>query len=68
MQGVNRVIVTKATPIKGAPAAATGDIAAASEHYNRALEALKAGNWPQFGTEMQRLGAELKHPRNPAQH
>ncbi len=32
---------------------------AAAEHYNRALAALKAGNWTEFGAEMQQLGREL---------
>lgn len=35
------------------------ELGPASAHYNRALEALKAGDWTQFGAEMQKLGAEL---------
>ncbi len=38
------------------PGAATTDAAA---HYNRALKALSAGNWTEFGAEMQKLGQEL---------
>ena len=33
-------------------------------HYNRALKALSAGNWTEFGTEMQQLGQDLG--QNPA--
>ena len=40
----------------------------AAEHYNRALEALKAGDWTRFGNEMQLLGNELGHPPNSAVH
>ncbi len=34
-------------------------LTAASEHYTRALQALRAGDWAGFGTEMQKLGATL---------
>jgi uncharacterized membrane protein (UPF0182 family) len=34
-------------------------LTAASEHYTRALQALRAGDWTEFGTEMQKLGATL---------
>jgi uncharacterized protein len=37
----------------GAPAKSAAD------HYSRALEALRAGDWTQFGAEMQKLGAAL---------
>jgi hypothetical protein len=33
--------------------------AGAANHYNRALKALSAGNWTEFGTEMQQLGQDL---------
>jgi uncharacterized membrane protein (UPF0182 family) len=32
---------------------------AAATHYNRALKALGAGNWTEFGSEMQQLGQDL---------
>ena len=38
-----------------------GDLTGASTHYNRALEALKGGDWARFGAEMQQLGQELGH-------
>ena len=31
----------------------------AANHYNRALKALSAGNWTEFGNEMQQLGQDL---------
>jgi uncharacterized protein len=34
-------------------------VKSASEHYGRALAALKAGDWSQFGAEMQKLGEAL---------
>ncbi|HUA34396.1 MAG TPA: UPF0182 family protein [Candidatus Binataceae bacterium] len=35
------------------------DLEQASSHYNRAMDALKQGNWQQFGAEMQKLGQSL---------
>ena len=40
------------------PAALTS----ASDHYTRALQALRAGDWTQFGAEMQKLGSALGQP------
>jgi uncharacterized protein len=40
------------------PAALTS----ASEHYTRALLALRAGDWTEFGAEMQKLGVALGEP------
>src|SRR5271157_368994 len=42
--------------------------AAAAEHYNRAIKALSAGNWTDFGTEMQQLGQELGQNPGGASH
>jgi uncharacterized protein len=39
------------------------ELGPASAHYSRALEALRAGDWTQFGAEMQKLGAELGQGR-----
>src|SRR5208282_678790 len=47
-----------AAPSKGT---ASG-IKAASDHYNQAMAALKAGDWTQFGNEMQKLGETLGQP------
>ncbi|HTW90068.1 MAG TPA: UPF0182 family protein [Candidatus Binataceae bacterium] len=38
------------------------NLQAASNHYNRALAALKGGNWAEFGAEMEALGRELGEP------
>ncbi|HXZ87498.1 MAG TPA: UPF0182 family protein, partial [Candidatus Binataceae bacterium] len=45
------------------------DLRDAADHYNRALKALREGDWPEFGSEMQKLGQQLgqagdslKHP------
>ena len=34
-------------------------LASASDHYARALQALRTGDWTQFGAEMQKLGTAL---------
>jgi len=52
--------------VQGAPAGA--DLQSASQHYNRAMEALKAGNWSAFGAEMQALGQELGQPTTRLNH
>ena len=51
-----------------APAAVKGDLIGASMHYNRALAALRTGDWAQFGIEMQQLGAELGQPADSGHH
>jgi hypothetical protein len=45
-----------------------GDLGSASLHYNRALTALRAGDWAQFGAEMQKLGAERGQPSDSVHH
>jgi uncharacterized membrane protein (UPF0182 family) len=62
-------VVVKAVP--GAPPAApvpAGGLRAATQHYNRALEALRAGDWTAFGSEMQALGRELGASAPPSNH
>jgi uncharacterized membrane protein (UPF0182 family) len=44
------------TASTGAP---TGSLQAASEQYNRALGALRSGDWTTFGQEMEKLGQSL---------
>jgi uncharacterized membrane protein (UPF0182 family) len=46
-------------------AATPAALASASGHYNRALQALRAGDWTQFGAEMQELGSALGQPGAP---
>ncbi len=50
------------------PPAAKGGLTGASMHYNRALAALRTGDWAQFGVEMKQLGAELGQPADTAHH
>ncbi len=66
-----------AAPAQAAPAQPPGgpppapqakDMRAAAMHYNRALEALKTGNWSQFGAEMEQLGHELEQPAGTNAH
>jgi hypothetical protein len=38
----------------------------AAQHYSRALAALRAGDWSEFGTEMKKLGDQLSAPSSPA--
>jgi uncharacterized membrane protein (UPF0182 family) len=56
-----------------APAAVTGapagtDLQSATQHYNHAMDALRAGNWTAFGAEMQALGQELGQPAPQLNH
>ena len=51
--------LASALPMPAVPANGAGGMQAAAEHYNRALQALRQGDWPQFGAEMQKLGDEL---------
>ncbi|MGH7841654.1 MAG: UPF0182 family protein, partial [Candidatus Binataceae bacterium] len=43
-------------------------LSTAADHYQRALDALKQGDWPRFGAEMQSLGSELARPPNSTSH
>jgi uncharacterized membrane protein (UPF0182 family) len=47
------------TPAGAVSAPAQASSSSAANHYNRALKALSAGNWTEFGTEMQQLGQDL---------
>jgi uncharacterized protein len=62
------VTVATANGTAKRPPGVKGDLAGASMHYNRALAALRAGDWAQFGTEMQQLGAELGQPADSGHH
>ncbi|MGO9606915.1 MAG: UPF0182 family protein [Candidatus Binataceae bacterium] len=54
-------VLTKAETGAPEPVVPAGpaDMKSATLHYNRALDALRAGDWTAFGTEMQALGREL---------
>jgi hypothetical protein len=62
--GAQTVTITTPAP----PPAVKGDLTGASTHYNRALAALRTGDWTQFGNEMQQLGTELGQPADSAHH
>jgi uncharacterized protein len=51
-----------AVPVGAAPGNVTSDLQGAAAHYNRALQALRRGDWAQFGAEMQKLGQDLGQP------
>ena len=40
----------------------------AAQHYNRALMALRAGDWSEFGTEMKKLGDQLSPAPDSTHH
>ncbi|HYL58345.1 MAG TPA: UPF0182 family protein [Candidatus Acidoferrales bacterium] len=50
-----------AVPAGGAPSPSIpqADLQGAAEHYNRAMAAVKAGDWAEFGVEMKKLGDAL---------
>jgi len=66
--GAQTVTITTASNAAAPPAAGKGDLTGASMHYNRALSALRTGDWTQFGNEMQQLGAELGQPADSTHH
>jgi uncharacterized membrane protein (UPF0182 family) len=76
--GGNTPIVTKvSTPPVQNPAAhmpvvtspnAPADLQTASGHYANAIRALRDGDWPQFGSEMQKLGQQLGQPGDSMKH
>jgi uncharacterized protein len=53
-------ITPRAPPPPPSPAVPATVAVGASLHYDRALAALRQGNWTEFGAEMQKLGDELK--------
>jgi len=59
----NQLAATRTREIEanrtGQPAPA---LTSASGHYDRALQALRTGDWTQFGAEMQKLGTALGQP------
>jgi uncharacterized membrane protein (UPF0182 family) len=52
----------QAAPPQAARAPQASAIGAASTAYQQALEALRAGNWAEFGAQMQKLGQALNQP------
>jgi uncharacterized membrane protein (UPF0182 family) len=56
---------TVVTSVTSGAAISPTNLRAASDHYNRALNALKGGNWSAFGAEMEALGHELGEQPGP---
>ena len=56
------VTTEPASPQSLAQNAPRADMQSAAEHYNRALAAIRAGDWSAFGAEMKKLGDELSRP------
>ena len=53
-----------APPTAGAPSAAvTQLLREAQTHYDRAIAAQRAGNWAEYGREIEALGAALRSLR-----
>jgi uncharacterized membrane protein (UPF0182 family) len=52
----------RAASAGAAPGNVTPDLQGAASHYNRALQALRLGEWTQFADEMQKLGQDLGQP------
>ena len=50
----------------GNVAVGKADMQSAAQHYNRAMDAIRAGDWTAFGAEMKALGDELSKPSNSA--
>ncbi len=65
-------VVTKAAPQPAAIAAAPGnltpDLQVAAVHYKLALQALRQGDWAQFGAEIEKLGQDLGQPAASIHH
>jgi uncharacterized protein len=49
---------------QGGPVGPAG-MQSASQHYSRAMDAIRAGDWTAFGAEMKALGDELSKSSNP---
>lgn len=57
---IAKAITTQPTVASGTEATALKpDMQSAALHYNRALAAIRTGDWTEFGAEMKKLGEEL---------
>jgi uncharacterized protein len=59
---IAKAISTAPAPQTIAAGAPKADMQSAAQHYNRAMEAIRAGDWTAFGAEMKALGDELSKP------
>jgi uncharacterized membrane protein (UPF0182 family) len=60
--------VTEVAVAPAVPAAAPPGLQTAAAHYDRALQALRQGDWTRFGAEMQQLGKALGEPADSTHH
>ncbi|MGD0118418.1 MAG: UPF0182 family protein, partial [Candidatus Binatus sp.] len=68
-QGLPTPTIAKAISNESAPQSIAqgaepgkADMTSAAQHYNRAMDAIRAGDWTAFGAEMKALGDELSKP------
>jgi uncharacterized protein len=61
---IAKAIANESAPQSIAQGAESGkaDMGSAAQHYNRAMDAIRAGDWTAFGAEMKALGDELSKP------
>lgn len=64
--GTPAVVTPPPAPVVTAPANAEL-LRAAQQHYDRALAAQRAGNWAEYGREIEQLGATLRRLRTAGQ-
>jgi len=65
---IANAIATQLAPqsiAQGPSVGGKADMTSAAQHYNRAMDAIRAGDWTAFGTEMKALGDELSKPSDP---
>jgi len=59
---------TAPATVGGVPTAGNAELLRqAQQHYDRALAAQRAGNWAEYGREIEQLGATLRRLRGPGQ-
>jgi uncharacterized membrane protein (UPF0182 family) len=65
---IARAVANESVPQSIAQGGAAGktDMGSAAQHYNRAMDAIRAGDWTAFGTEMKALGDELSKSSTPS--
>jgi uncharacterized membrane protein (UPF0182 family) len=63
---IAKAVATEPAPQSLAQNAPKADMQSAAQHYNRALAAIRAGDWSEFGAEMKKLGDELSRPSDSA--
>jgi hypothetical protein len=66
--GASQPAVIAAAPTGAAAGKVTPDLQGAVAHYNRALQALRQGDWAQFGAEVDKLGQDLGQPAASMHH